>query len=95
MVVPSTGLEISWFRRYGETDFVTALRAVAAVMVISLHTGAFIGLGEIGRRVTSAGTNSVPVFFVIAGFAVAASLHRALIDQSRSPSLARHRRATA
>jgi len=61
----------SIIRSYGETDFITGLRAVAATMVVVMHTGAFSAFGPIGEAVTSAGKYGVDVFFVISGFTVA------------------------
>ena len=58
-------------RSYGETDFVTGLRAIAALMVLAIHTGAFIHFGEIGRNITANCQQGVPIFFVISGFAIA------------------------
>lgn len=64
-------------KRYGDTDFVTGLRAIAACMVIAIHTGAFRDLGWIGGNVTDMGRTGVYAFFVIAGFSVAATFRRA------------------
>lgn len=61
----------SALRRYGDTDFITGLRAIAATMVIIIHTGAFWDFGDLGRAITSAGKNGVDIFFVISGFTVA------------------------
>ena len=60
-------------KRYGDTDFVTGLRAIASCMVIVIHTGAFRGLGQIGTNITDMGRTGVYAFFVIAGFSVAAA----------------------
>ena len=61
----------SLVRTYGDTDFITGLRAIAATMVVIMHTGAFSGLGPLGEAITSAGKYGVDVFFVISGFTVA------------------------
>ncbi|ESW59847.1 MAG: hypothetical protein Q27BPR15_15205 [Rhodobacter sp. CACIA14H1] len=60
-------------RHYGATDFITGLRAIAAMMVVCIHTGGFAGLGWIGQNVTEAGKYGVQVFFVISGFTIAAT----------------------
>lgn len=58
---------------YGSTNFITGLRAVAATMVVIIHTGAFSDLGWIGLNITEAGLGGVAMFFVIAGFSVTQS----------------------
>jgi exopolysaccharide production protein ExoZ len=60
-------------RKYGETDFITGLRAYAALAVVMVHTQAFAVLGPVGERFSNAGRHGVIVFFVIAGFSVATS----------------------
>lgn len=60
-------------RRYGETDFITGLRAIAATMVVVIHTGAFADLGWIGANITGTGKYGVQMFFVISGFTIAAT----------------------
>lgn len=57
-------------RRYGDTDFVTGLRAVAIIMVLVIHSGAFVDFGTIGQSVTDNGKFGVQIFFVIAGFTI-------------------------
>jgi peptidoglycan/LPS O-acetylase OafA/YrhL len=63
--------ETPFVRRYGETDFITGLRAIAASMVVVIHTGAFSGFGPMGSAVTGLGKYGVDIFFVISGFTVA------------------------
>ncbi len=58
-------------RQYGETDFVTGLRCIAASMVIVIHTGALRDFGTLGGIVTDNGKFGVQIFFVISGFTVA------------------------
>lgn len=58
-------------RQYGDTDFITGLRAIAATMVIVIHTGAFRDFGQWGQAVTDAGKYGVDIFFVISGFTIA------------------------
>jgi peptidoglycan/LPS O-acetylase OafA/YrhL len=58
-------------RIYGDTDFITGLRAIAATMVVMIHTGAFNDFGTIGQAITSAGRYGVDIFFVISGFTIA------------------------
>ncbi|MEO9934925.1 acyltransferase family protein [Rhodopirellula bahusiensis] len=60
-------------RRYGDTDFITGLRAIASMMVIAVHTGAFNDLGSIGTQMSSAGKFGVQVFLVISGFTIAST----------------------
>ncbi|MEM9582616.1 MAG: acyltransferase [Pseudomonadota bacterium] len=60
-------------RRYGETDFVSGLRAVAAIMVMMIHTGGFRDLGWLGANMTKVGGYGVQMFFVISGFSIAIS----------------------
>ena len=58
-------------RRYGDTDFVTSLRAIAALLVVVTHTSAFSGFGQIGANIDAGGFFGVRVFFVISGFSIA------------------------
>lgn len=58
-------------RIYGDTDFITGLRAIAATMVVIIHTGAFADFGAIGHAITYAGRYGVDIFFVISGFTIA------------------------
>ncbi|MGB7244365.1 MAG: acyltransferase [Sulfitobacter sp.] len=58
-------------RIYGDTDFITGLRAIAATMVVVIHTGAFADLGALGQAITGAGKYGVDIFFVISGFTIA------------------------
>ena len=60
-------------RRYPGSDFVTGLRAYAALMVLIIHTGALREFGKLGANVTDAGKYGVAMFFVISGFSVTAS----------------------
>jgi exopolysaccharide production protein ExoZ len=61
------------FRKYGDTDFITGLRAYAALAVVVRHTAAFAAFGDIGLNLSKSGDNGVVMFFVIAGFSVATS----------------------
>ncbi|MGJ8627379.1 MAG: acyltransferase family protein [Sulfitobacter sp.] len=58
-------------RVYGETDFITGLRAIAATMVVIIHTGAFADFGKVGHTITYGGKYGVDIFFVISGFTIA------------------------
>ena len=58
-------------RVYGDTDFITGRRAIAATMVVMIHTGAFADFGTMGQAITSAGKYGVDIFFVISGFTIA------------------------
>ncbi|HSI22537.1 MAG TPA: acyltransferase [Methylophilaceae bacterium] len=62
-------------KRYGETDFITGMRAYAAFGVAFIHAGSggIESLGEIGNRLAMLGSQGVAVFFVISGYSVAAS----------------------
>ncbi|WP_105437207.1 acyltransferase [Neorhizobium sp. T25_13] len=60
---------------YGDTSFITGMRAFAALAVIMIHTGGagFRELGEIGKNFANFGAAGVFVFFVISGFSVSSS----------------------
>lgn len=58
-------------RRYGDTDFVTGLRCIAAVMVIMIHTAGLRDFGTLGNIITDNGKYGVQIFFVISGFTIA------------------------
>ena len=58
-------------RKYGETDFITGLRAIAATLVVVIHTGAFVDFGIIGSAITYSGKYGVDIFFAISGFTIA------------------------
>ena len=64
-------------RIYGDTDFITGLRAIAATMVVMIHTGAFVDFGYLGQSITSAGKYGVDIFFVISGFTIAKTFQEA------------------
>ncbi|OIQ32968.1 MAG: hypothetical protein BM559_10285 [Roseobacter sp. MedPE-SWchi] len=55
-------------------------------MVVVIHTGAFVGWGEIGAAATSVGKYGVDIFFVISGFTIAKTFSDA---QSYRPYLVR------
>ena len=61
-------------KRYGDTDFVTGLRAIAATMVVMVHTSALADFGPLGARISGAGAAGVQAFFVISGFSIASVL---------------------
>ena len=71
------GKHMNLLRYYGDTDFITGLRAIAATMVVIIHTGAFTDFGQIGQAITSAGKYGVDVFFVISGFTIAKTFSEA------------------
>lgn len=63
-------------KSYGDTDFITGMRALAALAVVFIHAGG-AGLREFGEsanNLTDLGRAGVYVFFVISGFSVAQSL---------------------
>ncbi|MCF6315106.1 MAG: acyltransferase [Marinosulfonomonas sp.] len=64
-------------RKYGDTDFITGLRAIAATMVVIIHTGAFVDFGIIGQAITNAGKYGVDIFFVISGYTIAKTFSEA------------------
>lgn len=63
-------------KSYGDTDFITGMRALAAIAVLFIHSGG-AGLrdfGEMANNFVDLGKSGVYVFFVISGFSVAQSL---------------------
>ncbi len=60
-------------RSYGDTDFITGMRALAALMVVAVHTRAFDDFGWLGAIVTDNGKYGVPIFFIISGFTIVAT----------------------
>lgn len=64
-------------RIYGDTDFITGLRAIAATMVVMIHTGALADFGTLGQAITNVGKYGVDIFFVISGFTIAKTFKEA------------------
>lgn len=64
-------------KSYGDTDFITGMRAFAAMAVILVHAGGagLRELGEAGNTLVTLGRSGVYVFFVISGFSVAQSFN--------------------
>ena len=62
-------------KKYGDTDFITGLRAYAAFAVLGAHVGggSIQLLSDIFFRLVSIGGQGVAVFFVISGYSVSAS----------------------
>lgn len=62
-------------KNYGDTNFITGMRAFAAFAVVLIHAGGggLRGYGEIGNRIVDLGAQGVAVFFVISGYSVASS----------------------
>ena len=60
---------------YGDTNFITGIRAFAVLAVVLIHAGGagFRELGTIGNNIADFGRTGVYVFFVISGFSVASS----------------------
>ena len=60
---------------YGDTNFITGMRAFAAFGVVLIHSGGagLRSLGPIGNNFADLGLTGVYVFFVISGFSVASS----------------------
>lgn len=70
-------------KRYSDTDFITGLRAVAALGVVLIHTGG-AGLRELGgafEQLVNFGQAGVLAFFVISGFSVSASFEKRGLKQ--------------
>ena len=57
-------------QNYGETDFVTGMRAWAAMGVLFIHSGGggLRTLGDIGNTIVDFGSSGGYAFFVISGF---------------------------
>ena len=70
--------------RYKDTNFITGLRAFAALAVVMIHTGGagLRSFGVIGNRLADSGSAGVYVFFVISGFAVSQSFEGSSSYQS-------------
>ncbi|WP_083272593.1 acyltransferase [Pseudomonas sp. ENNP23] len=64
-------------KSYGDTDFITGMRAVAALAVMLVHSGGagLRSFGEIGNAFVDLGRAGVMAFFVISGFSVAQSYY--------------------
>lgn len=65
-------------KKYGDTSFITGLRAYAVFAVIMIHCGG-AGLrdfGQIGNNIADWGKTGVYMFFVISGFAITASFYK-------------------
>lgn len=62
-------------KNYGDTTFITGMRAFAALAVVLIHAGGagFRELGVIGNNLADFGRAGVYVFFVISGFSVSSS----------------------
>lgn len=62
-------------RKYGDTNFITGMRAYAALAVVLIHAGGagLRSLGTLGNHLADMGHTGVYVFFVISGFSVANS----------------------
>ena len=71
-----------FLRTYGDTDFVTGLRAIAAMMVVAIHTGALRDFGALGDIITDNGKYGVQIFFVISGFTIARTFGNAVSFKS-------------
>lgn len=65
-------------KNYGDTNFITGMRAFAALAVVLIHTGGagFRELGIVGNNIADFGRTGVYVFFVISGFSVASSYEK-------------------
>jgi peptidoglycan/LPS O-acetylase OafA/YrhL len=68
----SRKITLDFIKRYGDTDFITGLRALAIFLVFLIHSGG-LGLrewGEMGNLFVSSGKYGVQIFFVISGFTI-------------------------
>jgi peptidoglycan/LPS O-acetylase OafA/YrhL len=72
----SISMQDTKWKNYGDTDFITGMRAYAAFAVVLIHLGGggLRSLGDIGNMVADLGHAGVYAFFVISGFAVASAL---------------------
>ncbi|MBW5814495.1 acyltransferase family protein [Yersinia kristensenii] len=64
-----------WFKSYGDTDFITGMRAFAAIAVVLIHSGG-AGLrdfGWYGNDLVNLGAIGPCIFFVISGYSVSVS----------------------
>lgn len=61
---------------YGDTDFITGMRAWAAMAVVLIHSGGagLRSLGAFGDAIVDFGSSGVYAFFVISGFSVSHSI---------------------
>ena len=61
---------------FGDTEFVTGLRAYAAFWLSLIHAGGggLRNFGEVGNRIADLGATGVYMFFVISGFCISHSL---------------------
>lgn len=62
---------------YGDTNFITGMRAYAAFATVLIHMGGagLRSLGEVGNLIADIGGAGVYAFFVISGFSVASALN--------------------
>jgi peptidoglycan/LPS O-acetylase OafA/YrhL len=62
-------------KNYGDTNFITGMRAYAALAVVLIHAGGagLRSLGEIGNRIVDLSQHGVAIFFVISGYSVTTS----------------------
>ena len=62
-------------QNYGDTNFITGMRAFAALAVVLIHAGGagLRELGVVGNNIADFGRAGVYVFFVISGFSIASS----------------------
>lgn len=68
-------MNLSINKNYGDTNFVTGMRAYAALAVVLIHTGGagLRELGYVGNNFVDFCRTGVLIFFVISGFSVATS----------------------
>lgn len=67
---------LSIIKKYPGSNFVTGLRAYAAIAVLLIHTGGagLRSFGAVGNEIVNFCQNGVIAFFVISGFSVASSI---------------------
>jgi len=68
-------MKLPVIKNYGDTNFITGLRAFSALAVVLIHAGGagLRDLGPIGNHLADLGRTGVYVFFVISGYSASAS----------------------
>jgi len=71
-------LKFSIGRNYGETNFLTGIRAVAIILVFLIHSGGggLRQLGDIGNEIVDFGKYGVQMFFVLSGYTIFSQLYK-------------------
>ena len=69
-------------RSYPDTNFITGMRGIAAIMVMVVHSAAFTDISFLPHSLSSLGKYGVQIFFVIAGFTVASNAYASMSFKS-------------